>query len=394
MNIDVPITGTNYCQDVFDRWLRNGSPSLDLSLRRVVDNKHDAFAVAVDYGGYQMGWVAQAHSRRVAAELDQGRAFEKLLVVYCSPSQEPMHRMKIRLTFAEAQQPQPGTPRHIVKVFGALSQAPDRIQVLRNAQVGMIFDCLSNNERRSVSLADPRGGEVAWFRKDEPRAEIPNDLIMLANRGALVARVETQNPLTVGLFRKGDIREPETTPMNNAKAAIAAALVEARSSINSGATKSIDDSGNVIITYPNKKETTMNNLNLNAFFSRIFAINTKAASEAAYLETGRIANKTVARIVIGRLPWLARFYAKTPLGSLAIANSAIILAQQLRPGDERISKLAAAMATSAYQELIQTLDVEGMVDQLLAEPAIKRALDKADVKAGETGEQYAARTTQ
>lgn len=36
------------------------------------------------------------------------------------------------------------------------------------------------------------------------------------------------------------------------------------------------------------------------------------------------------------------------------------------------------MTTTAYQEVIQLVDVEGMIDELMANPAIKRALDKSE----------------
>lgn len=373
MKIDVLVTGTNYCQDVFDRWRKDGVPTQDLHLRRVRTNMHDAHAVAVDYGGYQMGWVARTHSKSVAQALDAGAEMTRLDILGCWPDKEPMTRLNVRLYLQV-----PAKSPHIVKVFGMLTQDPGAIKRLYAAVVGELFLCKSIRSRSSISLFANGNEEVAWFRKEEPGASLSPALCELADASLLVARVESKNPLTMSLHRRGDIKQPNSA--DNARAAISAALEEARTKthmwvgVEDPATTHIDDSGNTVVTYPpTQKETLMNN-----FFSRLISINTKAAGDAAYLETGRIANNTVIRIITARLPFMARFYAKTPFGKLATANAAIVLCQQLRPNDARLQRLTAAMATMAYQETIQLIDVEGMIDQLLAEPAIKRALDRSD----------------
>lgn len=401
MDIDIPITGTNYYQVVFDRWLRYGMPKDDLHLLRVTDNKHDAHAVSVDYDGYQLGWVAATHSKKVAEQLDLGAKVTKRLLVACRPNDEPMRRLTMRFRLeAPEKADTPGAAPHIVKVFGSASSAPPPDRVKRLA-VGTVLGCRTSSGRTSISLTPPSitgpGADLAWFRKEEPGAELSDDLIMWANRGALVARIETQNPLTMSLHRKGNIKEPEA--INPSRGIIAAALEEARTRIHtwvgidpaekenfslSTATTRIDDLGNTVITYAHsstQKETTMNTqkeTTMNNFFSRLISINTKAAGDAAYLETGRIANNTVIKMITARLPFMARFYARTPFGKLATANAAIALVQQLRPNDARLQRLTAAMATTAYQEVIQLVDIEGMIDELMANPAIKRALDKLE----------------
>lgn len=412
MDTDVPITGTDHYCRVYELWRQRGCAKDMLRLERDFENMQDPYAVKVMYkrgpdGGLaQMGWVARTHSSRVSRRMVDHLLLPETIVFH-NPTSNPMKRLIVRFKELEKPAAPASTPRHFVKVFGALTQDPQAIQCLRTAAVGRVFDCISTDNRTSISLAHRKGGsEVAWFRKEEPGAFLSDELIRWASRGELVARVEFQNPVVIGLYRRGDVMEPETTHVTEN---MPEALAAARAHFNGGITddRIITDGvittnkitagsitasnivvrnadGSVIadgnITTPNstqtKKDNTMNN-----FFSRLIAINTKAAGDAAYLETGRIANNTVIKIVTARLPFMARFYAKTPFGKLATANAAIMLAQQLRPSDERLQRLTAAMATTAYQEAIQLIDIEGMIDQLMAEPAIKRALDKLEPKA-------------
>lgn len=373
ISIDVPVTGTDHAQVVYDTWCRSGgaAPGSELSLRRDHENYHDKWAVKVMRGGLQMGWVGRTHSERVAKMLDSGERLDRIAVVYNSPGSPAMKRLVIRLLFED--QALPGTPRHIVKVFGANSESSATLEYLNSGlkklPVGSVLDTDSNNNRTSIDIIF-KTRRIAWFRKEEPGNALSSSLVVLANRGALVARIESQNPLTMSLHRKGDIKSPEIE--SPAERVIATELAYGLDPKITGSLSSIN---NPSIT---PKETTMNTSTLNNFFSNLLSRNTKAAADAAYLETGRIANNTVAKIVIGRLPFMARFAAKTPLGKLAIANAAMILAQQVRPNDERLKKLSGAMTTVAYQELIALVDVEGMVDEFLAHPALKRALEKQE----------------
>lgn len=370
MEIDVPITGTNYSQTLYDRWCQAGANADHLALQRDKGNPHDEHAVKVMHCGSQMGWVGKSHSRAVAKYIDDGYRVVRKDLIHNSPGKDAMNRLKVRLRLEKEAQPASPAKLFIVKVFGAPSQDLGAVETLKQLRVGKVLDCVSNENRVSIDLIYQTRA-LAWFRKEEQGEEMRAEHITWANRSNLVARIESQRPLTVSLHLKGSIKELRSADGRLTR----------------------DDEGNAVVSYPDSpdpyrdgfyntaladtftppKETTMNN-----FFSRLLDINSKAAGDAAYLETGRIANNTVAKILIARLPFLARFYAKTPMGKLAIANAGIMLAQQLRPNDQRLQRLSVAMTTVAYQELIQLVDVEGMIDQLLAEPAIKRALDKSE----------------
>ena len=73
---------------------------------------------------------------------------------------------------------------------------------------------------------------------------------------------------------------------------------------------------------------------------------------------------------------MVRGYADTAVGKLVIANIAAMAAAQLRPQDATLQKLTMAMTTAAYQEVIQNVDIEGMLDSLLSSPDIQRAINK------------------
>lgn len=104
--------------------------------------------------------------------------------------------------------------------------------------------------------------------------------------------------------------------------------------------------------------------------------NTQLATSAAVLEAGRIANKQASKLIAGQLPLMARGYADTPVGRLVIANLAGIALDHFRPDDQKLRALTNAMTVQAYQELIQTLDVDGFIEKLLEDKSIKSALAK------------------
>lgn len=234
-------------------------------------------------------------------------------------------------------------------------------QILEGLPIGTVVQITSNNDRSSADIRFG-GVKLAWFSKSEE--QLTNSELLWANRSALVGQIVQQRPFRLSLHQAGVVNNRYSDEEAQHILAKLQSVVYAQST-------------------PTKKENTMNMTN---FFDRLINLNKAAAADAAYLETGRIANNTVARIVTGRLPFLARFSMKTPMAKLAIANASILLAQQLRPNDQRITKLAKSMTTVAYQEMLQTIDIEGMIDQLLAEPAIQRALAKTDTAAATAAE--------
>jgi hypothetical protein len=115
-----------------------------------------------------------------------------------------------------------------------------------------------------------------------------------------------------------------------------------------------------------KKEETM--------FDKIIAANKTVAVTAAYMEAGRIANNQVAKIVAAKAPLMVKGYVDTPVGKLVLANLTSMAVEQFRPTDARLKKVSNAMMSAAYQELIQTVDIEGMLNELTSSEGIKNAL--------------------
>lgn len=102
---------------------------------------------------------------------------------------------------------------------------------------------------------------------------------------------------------------------------------------------------------PPKKETMLEN---------IIATNKAAATQAAYLEAGRLANVTMAEILFKKFPMLPQ----TPFNALIIANLADVIGKQIKPSP-KLAKITTAMVTQAYAEVYQLIDLEGMVNELL-----------------------------
>jgi len=112
--------------------------------------------------------------------------------------------------------------------------------------------------------------------------------------------------------------------------------------------------------------------------NKAIELNKAAATSAAFLEAGRIANNQLTKVASKKLPIVVRGYADHPLGKLVIANLAAMAAQHFRGDDANLKKLTSAMTVQAYQELIQTVDIEGIIDELLESKEVKRALSKLD----------------
>lgn len=142
-----------------------------------------------------------------------------------------------------------------------------------------------------------------------------------------------------------------------------------------------------IINYSatNQKDTDiMANINTGAsvgnttssVLGNIGRTNLSAAKSAAFLEAGRIANKEVTKLAGKVLPIMVRGYADTPFGRLLTANVAVMAAAHFRPEDDKLQQLAEAMQVQAYQELLQTLEIDEFLESLLESPKIKTALGK------------------
>jgi len=107
--------------------------------------------------------------------------------------------------------------------------------------------------------------------------------------------------------------------------------------------------------------------------------NISLGTSAAFLEAGRIANNQLSQIASKKLPIMVRAYADTALGRLLLANVALMARDHFRPNDERLAKLVNAMTVSAYQEVLQTFDIEAMIEDLISNKTIVKALKSFDV---------------
>lgn len=104
--------------------------------------------------------------------------------------------------------------------------------------------------------------------------------------------------------------------------------------------------------------------------------NKEAAVQAGYLEAGSIANVQMAKLTGKMLPLVLRGYADTPLGMIVSANVAQLAIEKLRPDQKQLKKLTEAMVVSAYQELIKTVNIDGMIEEFLSSKDVKAAMRK------------------
>lgn len=111
-------------------------------------------------------------------------------------------------------------------------------------------------------------------------------------------------------------------------------------------------------------------------FDKLVANNKAVAVNAGYMEAGRIANNQVTKLVAAKAPLMVKGYIDTPVGKVVLANLTAMAVEQFRPTDAKLKKVSVAMMTQAYQELIQTVDIEGMLNELTSSDGIKAALAK------------------
>lgn len=231
---------------------------------------------------------------------------------------------------------------------------------------GTRFVFTTTPNRNSATIADTVGYTYGWISKDTLKRAVNGErAIALLHAGKLVG--VKAGPDLIDLYSAVD-QAPAVPPAPAPSVVTGSMHISGDNKI----TAKLDNP-----TINSKKENTMNSI-----ISRLIATNKKAAGDAAVLEAGRIANNTLVKIIVGKLPFLTRFtsakYFQGPVGKLVVANGALVLAQQLRPNDPRVRSLTEAMAVQAYQETYQMVDVEGVIDQLLNLPEIQRAMRKLD----------------
>lgn len=115
--------------------------------------------------------------------------------------------------------------------------------------------------------------------------------------------------------------------------------------------------------------------------------NVSAAKSAAVMESGRIANIQLAKIVARKTNIPNGELLETPLGHLVVANAASLAAQAFYESNPSVQRLTQGMVVAAYQEMLQTLDLNGIIDELLANPTIATALADEKKEASEADSQ-------
>ena len=105
--------------------------------------------------------------------------------------------------------------------------------------------------------------------------------------------------------------------------------------------------------------------------------NIKSATAAGKLEVGHVANEQLVRILGKRLPTKYAPLLETPFGALAVANATMYVAQAVQPGNQTLASVSQAMVVDAYQQILKLIDLPGLVNELLTNTEVAKALDQA-----------------
>lgn len=381
------VTGTNYYPKEYKHWCQTGSPVLILD--KVHDNPHDKNAVGVFFYNagvkLQLGWVAAAQVKPIAYALDKGQRFRVKVAEHDLGCSDPMRRLKVHLhSLGVADSPAPPAPQvpppfakpYLYLFTGEIGESSSHRAV--PLQQGKVYRLRTAATRSSIDLVEEGGGQAGWVRK----ADLPywNQIADRLDRFYAVAEGSA-------LYLSEDL--DQLVPYTRKATTTAANSMIQGAAQYAGAAFDLKAAEKLQVQPSTTKETTMN-FNAKTLLSRLIDTNKRVAADAGYLEAGRLANNAVGNFLAGRLSWIERFFNRkhlqSPAGKLVIANGALLLAAQLRPDDARVKKLTEAMATQAYQELYQQVDIEGMIENLLDSPDIKRALRKIDEPATKIAE--------
>jgi hypothetical protein len=127
--------------------------------------------------------------------------------------------------------------------------------------------------------------------------------------------------------------------------------------------------------FPNKAAPTTRITKEPNMLNKIIEDNKSLAVSGAYLEAGRVANNQITKLIAKKAPMMVRGYVETAVGRLVIANIAKMAVEHFRP-EPALVTLTNSMVAKAYQEMIEDLDIEGMLDELLSDPKVKSAISK------------------
>lgn len=108
-------------------------------------------------------------------------------------------------------------------------------------------------------------------------------------------------------------------------------------------------------------------------------------ASAAVLETGRIANKQLGKLASSHLPMPLNMLSGTPIGQVVLANLLKFAVEQFRPDDAMLERLVNGMVVASYSEFLGQFNLDELVDELLSNSTLKRALN-AQAKAEAEGQ--------
>ena len=101
-------------------------------------------------------------------------------------------------------------------------------------------------------------------------------------------------------------------------------------------------------------------------FNKMLEVNKASAVHTAKVELGKSANKLVLAKVTPQLPRYVRGYADSPLAELVIANVVAGLLMQFAPDNDKAKILSEAMIAAGAQVAIESFDIPGIINELLA----------------------------
>jgi len=93
--------------------------------------------------------------------------------------------------------------------------------------------------------------------------------------------------------------------------------------------------------------------------------NVGAAKVAASITAGKALNRLVAEKVAPQLPLMVQGYAKTPVGTVVLANIADFAIKQFMPGNVKANLASKAMMEAAMVELMGSFDFETLVNEIV-----------------------------
>lgn len=138
----------------------------------------------------------------------------------------------------------------------------------------------------------------------------------------------------------------------------------------------ITEPENKPLTPPQQEKTKMKVPSL----QDLVTANLNAATNAAKLELGAVANDRLAKIIAKRVPAPYKAVLGTPAGHLLLANAVMVAGKAIYPDNKNLGTVSNAMVVSSYQELIKQLDIPGILDELMGDKDIAKALAQEGAK--------------